>query len=132
MADAQASIWEDRRQRCHVLLPLPLGTAYDYAIPTEMAAGVGSFVRVPLGNRVVNGVIWGLGSADPENAVGDNRLKDIAGCHPVAPMPDATRDFVDWVARYTCNDKGAVLRMAMSVPMPMPNGMKMSCSGMNG
>jgi len=116
MAEAQASIWEDRRQRCHVLLPLPLGTAYDYSIPAEMAAGVGSFVRVPLGNRVVNGVIWGFGSADPENAVGDNRLRDITGCHPVAPMPDGTREFVDWVARYTCNDRGAVLRMAMSVP----------------
>ncbi len=116
MADAQASIWEDRRQRCHVLLPLPLGTAYDYAIPSEMPVEVGSFVRVPLGNRMVNGVIWGLGSADPENAVGDNRLRDIADDHPVPPMPEVTRQFVEWVANYTCNDVGSVLRMAMSAP----------------
>jgi primosomal protein N' (replication factor Y) len=73
----------------------------------------GDFVAVPLGGREVIGVVWGGG--DPAG-VAEDRLRDIAGLLDAPPMPGETRALVDWVAGYTLAPKGAVLRMAMSVP----------------
>ena len=64
-------------QRVHVLLPLPLGTTYDYAVAQGESIKVGDFVTVPLGKRMVQGVVWGEGPADPNDAVADNRLRPI-------------------------------------------------------
>ncbi|MDP6687861.1 MAG: primosomal protein N' [Alphaproteobacteria bacterium] len=103
-------------RRVHVLLPLPLASAYDYAVPREEYVEVGDFVAVPLGRRTVAGVVWGEGSADPDNAVADSRLRPIAQRLPVPAMAEVTRRFVEWLADYTCAAPGAVLRMTMSVP----------------
>ena len=100
-------------RRVSVLLPLPLGTAYDYRQPADMALTPGDFVSVPLGPRQTVGVVWGDG--DPAG-IEDSRLKDVAARLDCPPMPDATRLLVDWVARYTLSPAGAVLRMAMSIP----------------
>ncbi len=107
-------------RRVHVLLPLPLASGYDYAVPPEEDGGeliaAGDFVTVPLGRRAVVGVVWGEGSADPDNAVADSRLRPIAQRLPVPAMAEVTRRFVEWLADYTCAAPGAVLRMTMSVP----------------
>ncbi|MEE8444552.1 MAG: DEAD/DEAH box helicase, partial [Alphaproteobacteria bacterium] len=100
-------------RRVGVLLPLPLGAAYDYRVPADMKLTPGDFVAVPLGGREVNGVVWGGG--DPAG-VADNRLRDVAGLLDAPSMPKETRALVDWVAGYTLAPRGAVLRMAMSVP----------------
>ncbi len=100
-------------RRVSVLLPLPLGTAYDYRLPPDMTLTPGDFVSVPLGRRAVTGVVWGDG--DPAG-IADGRLKDVAARLDCPPMPDALRDLVDWIARYTLSPAGAVLRMAMSIP----------------
>ena len=111
-------------RRVHVLLPLPLASAYDYAVPPQSETGemieVGDFVAVPLGRRTVIGVVWGEGSADPDNAVADSRLRPIAQRLPVPAMAEVTRRFVEWLADYTCAAPGAVLRMTMSVPAAAP------------
>ena len=99
-------------RRARVLLPLPLDTAYDYALPEGFEAGPGSFVKVPLGPRILTGVVWG-------SAVGEiaaERLKDVVACLPAPPLPPTLRDFIDWLAAYTVTPRGSVLRMAMSVP----------------
>jgi primosomal protein N' (replication factor Y) (superfamily II helicase) len=95
-----------------VLLPLPLADAYDYSVPEGMAAEPGRFVIVPLGKRLVLGVVWGPGTGE----VAAERLRDIAEMLESPPMAETTRRFVDWVAGYTLSPAGAVLRMAMSVP----------------
>ncbi|MDA1100327.1 MAG: primosomal protein N', partial [Proteobacteria bacterium] len=101
-------------RRVHVLLPLPLGSAYDYSVPTHAGSEeiqVGDFVAVPLGRRAVVGVVWGEGSADPGQAVADGRLRPIAHRLPVPGMAAVTRLFVERLAGYTCASPGAVLRM---------------------
>lgn len=100
------------RRRVAVLLPLPLPGVYDYAVPDGMAVADGDFVVVPLGRRVVVGVVWGAASAAVESA----KLKAILKRSDAPPLPAVTRRFVDWVARYTVHPPGAVLKMAMSVP----------------
>ena len=104
-----------RIRRVHVLLPLPLGTPYDYAVTLGDTVGVGDFVTVPLGKRMVQGVVWGEGPADPNNAVADGRLRTIAERLDVPAMAEVTRHFVTWLADYTCASPGAALRMTMSV-----------------
>ena len=51
----------DDAPRIAVLLPLGLDTAYDYLVPEGEVLVEGTFVRVPLGNREVTGVVWGPG-----------------------------------------------------------------------
>jgi primosomal protein N' (replication factor Y) len=99
--------------RVRVLLPLPLGDAYDYRVPPAMAVAPGCFVVVPLGGREVAGVVWD-GEADPN--LPQARLRDIRGVLDAPPMTATLRRFVDWVATYTLSPPGAVLRMAMSTP----------------
>jgi primosomal protein N' (replication factor Y) len=100
-------------RRVSVLLPLPLGTAYDYRQPADMELTPGDFVSVPLGRRQTVGVVWGDG--DPAG-IEESRLKDVTARLDCPPLPEATRRLVDWVARYTLSPAGAVLRMAMSIP----------------
>ena len=95
-----------------VLLPLPLAGAYDYRVPKGTILGVGQFVSVPLGRRRAVGVIWGGASGEVDQA----RLKETGAALPVPPLPEVSRRFVDWVAAYTLAPRGAVLKMAMSVP----------------
>jgi len=93
-----------------VLLPLPLQNTYDYLVSGELAVAAGSFVLAPLGGRTMIGVVWGPGSASLERA----RLKPLRGRLPAPPLPEVSRRFVDWVAGYTVQPAGAVLRMVMS------------------
>ena len=101
-------------RRVAVLLPLPLDGAYDYAVPDDLAAPLapGAFVRVPLGAVERVGVVWGEGGGDVAAA----RLKAVAAVLDAAPMRAPLRRLVDWAADYTLAQRGAVLRMAMSVP----------------
>ena len=97
-----------------VLLPLPLDRAYDYAVPGELSGAIapGSFMRVPLGRVERLGVVWGEGEGDVEQA----RLKPVTAVLDSPPMTEPLRRLVDWAADYTLAQRGAVLRMAMSVP----------------
>ena len=97
-----------------VLLPLPLDRVYDYAVPDELADAIapGSFVRVPLGRVERLGVVWGEGEGDVEQV----RLKPVTAVLESPPMTEPLRRLVDWAADYTLAQRGAVLRMAMSVP----------------
>jgi primosomal protein N' (replication factor Y) len=104
------------KPRVKVLLPLPLTDAYDYGVPDGLALAPGDFVVVPLGNRRATGVVWDIPAADAESGVPDSRLKDVVAPLPAPPMPAENRELVDWVAAYTVAPRGAVLRMAMSVP----------------
>jgi primosomal protein N' (replication factor Y) len=95
--------------RVAVLLPLPLAGAYDYRV-TE-APPPGSFVTVPLGQRLVTGVVWDR--ADSGDDLDEKRLKPVASVHDAVAMRRPVRRLVDWIAAYTLSAPGAVLRMAM-------------------
>ena len=46
-----------------VLLPLPLGTTYDYRVPDSMRVAIGDLVSVPFGPRRISGAVWGPGKS---------------------------------------------------------------------
>lgn len=95
---------------------MPLADAYDYGVPEHLALAQGDFVEVPLGARRAIGVVWGVVDEGAESAIPESRLKDVARRLDAPPLPLENRRLVDWIAGYTLAPRGAVLRMAMSVP----------------
>ena len=125
--------------RVKVLLPLPAGDGYDYAVPDGMELVPGDFVTVPLGPRQVTGVVW-LDASDP--SVPDTKLKAVLKRFDVAPLPRKLLEFADWVARYYMVRRGTILRMILrgeqgladvrgktgyrKVPLPLPEGLRLT------
>ncbi len=97
--------------RVSVLLPVAVGAGYDYRAGDEGLSD-GDVVTVPLGPRVVSGVVWGPGSSD----LPVERLRTVLARHDCPPFSPEMRRFIDWVAAYTLGSPGAVLKMALSVP----------------
>ncbi|MBP7721561.1 MAG: primosomal protein N' [Alphaproteobacteria bacterium] len=95
-----------------VLVPYPVDKAYDYILPPGLEAQDGDYVCVPLGKREIPGVVWG----EAEGMVAPEKLKAVISSYGLPPMPEAQRKFIDWVASYTMNPKGSVLKMSLSVP----------------
>ena len=95
-----------------VLIPLGLPGPYDYAVPSDMNLQPGDFVRVPLGPRRVNGVVWGPALGDTPQA----KLKSVQKRLDVPPLAEHLRKFIDWVASYVMSPPGLVLRQVMRVP----------------
>lgn len=96
-----------------MLAPYPLARAYDYLLPEGMEADVGDYVRVPLGRRETVGVVW---SKDVDSRLDPSKIKYILQKYQAPPMPEAHRQFLAWVARYTLSDLGSVLKMSLPVP----------------
>lgn len=113
--------------RVSVLLPLPLPGPLDYLAPDDLTLQAGDVVRVPLGNRESYGVVWAVGNGcgaesnesgtgadlDPGKIVDIAKLKPVLERYPVAPLQQALRDFIVWVANYTLSPPGHVLRLCL-------------------
>jgi len=102
-----------------ILLPLPLPEAFDYAEPEGMALAVGEQVVVPLGPRLLAGVVMAL-----RDAAGHNRpLKPVMERRELAPLPAKTLAFIEWAARYAVDAPGQALAIALRgarAPKPRP------------
>ena len=96
--------------RVAVLLPLPVATAYDYIVPEGATLMAGDIVEVPLARRFEVGVVWGEGVGDVPPA----KLREVVHKLDLPPLPEVLRKFIDWVAGYTLQPTGAVLRMTLN------------------
>jgi len=125
------SLFADQERRISVLLPLPLSGVYDYALPPGMTVDEGDFVTVPLGSRERTGVVWELDPKDSDLPF--EKLKCVSEKINQPPIPVPSRKLVDWVARYTLQPVGSVLKMVMSVPGalkdPPPKTAYIKCHG---
>ncbi|MBW8816287.1 MAG: primosomal protein N' [Caulobacterales bacterium] len=102
-----------------VLIPMPLPEAFDYAEPEGMGLEPGDQVSVPLGPRLIRGVVVQL-----REALGGNRpLKPVAERLAEPPLPPGTVEFVQWAARYAVDAPGQPLAIALRgarAPKPRP------------
>ena len=102
-----------------VLIPMPLPEAFDYAEPEGMGLAPGDQVSVPLGPRLIRGVVTGV-----RDALGGNRpLKPVAERLDDPPLPPGTVEFIQWAARYSVDVPGAPLGIALRgarAPRPRP------------
>ena len=108
----QEEIPNQTQDRLKVLVPFPVDKAYDYATPKDVNVGVGDYVSVPLSNRGTYGVVWGDGDGELPSA----KVKAMRDVYQLPPMPKEHREFINWVAQYTCSALGSVLKMALSAP----------------
>ena len=109
-----------------VLVPVPTPVAYSYSVPEGVAVEPGSIVKVPLGPRLVAGVVWD--GAD-DGKVDPKKLRPIEKVFDCPPLSKEMRDFIDWVAAYTLTPPGLVARMALRAPAafdpePMIEGLR--------
>jgi primosomal protein N' (replication factor Y) len=92
-----------------VLLPMPLPEAFDYAEPEGMDLSLGDHVVVPLGPRMMAGVVTAL-----RDGAGHNRpLKAVLERRAEPPLPATTLRFIEWAARYAVDSPGWPLAMAL-------------------
>ena len=91
-----------------ILFPLPLPEAFDYVIPDGMALEPGDHVSAPLGKRSARGVVWAVKPGDP-----DRKLKAVDAATGGPPLPEGTRNFIDWLARYLVQPPGIILRSVL-------------------
>ena len=108
--DAAPSVAFAAGSRVAVLLPLPVDTAYDYLVPEGAVFMPGDIVEVPLARRFEVGVVWGPGIGDVPVA----KLREVVHKLDLPALPDVLRKFIDWVAGYTLQPAGAVLRMTLN------------------
>ena len=102
-----------------VLVPLPVQEAFDYAVPDDMDVTRGDQVDVPLGPRLIRGIV-----AEVFEATGSNRkLKSIERLSDDPRLPEGTLSFVEWAARWTLNPPGEMASRAirgLRAPRPRP------------
>ncbi len=118
MAEALPSLFEPAPDapassvRVPVLIPVALDQTYDYLLPEGLAVAPGDFVLVPFGSQTRLGVVWDrlLG---PETETSPKRLKAIVERVDVPGLPELSRRFAEWIARYTLTPAGMVVRMMM-------------------
>jgi primosomal protein N' (replication factor Y) len=102
-----------------VLFPLPLPEPFDYWAPAAWGLQPGMHVHAPLGPRMARGVVWAV----QRDAPGAANLKPIEEVLPGAPLPEETRRFIEWAAKYVCTAPGNIMRMVVRSPealLPSP------------
>jgi primosomal protein N' (replication factor Y) (superfamily II helicase) len=95
-----------------VLLPIPAGKPYSYAVPLGMCLAPGDIVHVPLGPRLVTGIVWGA----PAETVDPAKLKSVERRFDAPPIDTNMRRFVEWVAQYYLSPPGMVAPMVLRAP----------------
>jgi len=95
-----------------VMVGVAVEGPYSYRVPEGMSVARGSIVAVPLGPRLILGVVWG----PPKDMIAHNRLRDIALAYEVPPLSEELLKLVEWVARYTLTAPGQVLRGVLRSP----------------
>ncbi|MBP6986362.1 MAG: primosomal protein N', partial [Alphaproteobacteria bacterium] len=96
-----------------VLLPQRIDQCYTYQVPAGLVVEKGAYVRVPIRNAFITGVVWDV---HDKPVMHPAKIKAISHIHDLPVMPKPLRLLIDWVASYTMSSKGMVLRLALSVP----------------
>ncbi|WP_125255268.1 primosomal protein N' [Brevundimonas fluminis] len=102
-----------------VLVPLPVPEAFDYAVPDDLELARGDQVAVPLGPRLLRGLI----SETRETTGSNRRLKAVEAKLDDPALPPGAMDFVEWAARWTLSPPGEMAAMALKglrAPEPKP------------
>lgn len=91
--------------RVSVLLPLPFAAPFTYAATEVLAPG--TLVRVPLGSRMIVGIVW---NSPADSAVSVKPVNEVLA---FPPLPNVLMAFIEWVANYTLSKLGDVLALAI-------------------
>jgi len=112
VAEEGAEFVLDTLDKVSVQFPLPLPEPFDYRAPSSLNIEPGAHVIAPIGTRLVRGVVWAVEREHP----GAANLKAIEEVLPGSPVPEISRQFVDWAAKYLVRSPGDILRMVARSP----------------
>ena len=102
-----------------VLIPLPVPEAFDYEVPEALTLARGDQVAVPLGPRLMRGVV-----TEVFETTGSNRkLKAVEALLDDPALPPRVVDFVEWAGRWTLSAPGEMAATALKglrAPRPRP------------
>ncbi|MES2906544.1 MAG: primosomal protein N', partial [Pseudomonadota bacterium] len=90
-----------------VLLPLNFDKPLTYVADEPLPPG--TLVEVPLAKKTVIGCVWDV----PPGQIDAKKLKHAGRVLSIPPLSKALRDFVEWVARWTCASQGQVLKLVL-------------------
>ncbi len=107
-----AAFEHDTLDKVAVLFPLPLPEPFDYRAATSLGLEPGMHVIAPIGSRLVRGVVWSVERNNPAAA----NLKAIEEVLPGPPVPEMSRLFIDWAAKYLVRPPGDLVRMVVRSP----------------
>ena len=102
-----------------VLIPLPVPEAFDYEVPEALTLARGDQVAVPLGPRLMRGIV----SEVFETTGSNRRLKAVDSLLDDPALPSRVVDFVEWAARWTLSPPGEMAATALKglrAPRPRP------------
>lgn len=91
---------------------VPLVNGFDYLAPPGDLPRRGSIVMVPLGQRLVPGIMLGPGSGE----VPQHKLKAVTSVARLAPLEPAFVDFIEKMASWTMAPLGSIAKMVLSQP----------------
>jgi primosomal protein N' (replication factor Y) len=126
-ATAPAPLFEEPQEaepdvgidRVAVLFPLPLPEPFDYRASSLLNLQPGQHVIAPIGTRLWRGVVWRV----ERNSAAAANLKAIEEVLPGATIPDISRTFLDWAAKYLVTSPGNLIGMIARSPealLPAP------------
>lgn len=92
-----------------VLLPLPFNHPFHYE--GEEGYSSGDFVRVPFGKRELFGVV--VADSKEHRLPDKTKIRPILEKCPYPPLAAVNLEFLEWVAKYTLQPPGSVLKMMM-------------------
>ena len=102
-----------------VLIPLPVPEAFDYEVPEALEIARGDQVAVPLGPRLIRGVV-----AEVRETTGSNRRLKVIDHRLEEPrLPEGALAFVEWAGRWTLSPPGEMAAAALKglrAPRPRP------------
>jgi primosomal protein N' (replication factor Y) len=128
VAEEGAEYEADTLDKVAVLFPLPLPEPFDYRAGHALGLKPGMHVIAPIGPRLVRGVVWAV----EENHPGAANLKAIEDVLPGPALPEISRAFLDWAAKYLVRPPGDLLRMVARSPealLPPPTHIVLAPTG---
>ena len=93
-----------------VLIPYKINEPFQYFASQKLDLSVGDFVLVPLGKKIVKGVVW---RQSINKSVPVNRLKEVIEKLDIPPLKIDLLSLIEWVSEYTLSPLGSVLNLAM-------------------
>jgi primosomal protein N' (replication factor Y) (superfamily II helicase) len=128
VAEEGAEYEADTLDKVAVLFPLPLPEPFDYRAAHSLGLKPGMHVIAPIGPRLVRGVVWAVEEYHP----GAANLKAIEDVLPGPPVPEISRAFLDWAAKYLVRPPGDLVRMVVRSPealVPPPTHIVLAPTG---
>ena len=93
----------------YVLLPIPTSSG-SYAYQNDIPLEIGSFVKVPLGNRTEVGIVW---EKTDNKTIAKDKIKSVIEKIDIPPLNNDLIKTIKFISGYNLTYLGLVLKMIL-------------------